>query len=173
MCNIILTQKIRPDADTLYSCAACRGRKARCVPRPPGDCERCETNGLTCVFEDIQEPWKSSSRFSRSSLSHDMPSRSQGQETPSSRAEAEVRVLGDFAGSPVESFYSNATTRSNPQTLDDVESIQQYKNGRVLPQDTPASSELEGAILLVEEAGRTRRYTFCHEIAHLEARCWN
>lgn len=141
------------------SCAACRGRKARCVPNTHGPCQRCSKSGLTCVFEET-EPWKSNSRLAGRGSSEHAPSnarREMGQEQHLSRSDAEVRVLGEFAGSPVESFYSNARTGSDPRSPDEVSANQTDQAKRLVTQETsPVSGELEGAILLVEEPGRTR-----------------
>lgn len=98
------------------------------------------------MFEEIEESRRSSFRSPRSvgSDSRGINIKSQ-EEGPLSRVEDEVRVLGEFAGSPVESFSSQVKGGGDASRT---------------PEDgVQTSGELEGAVLLVDEPGRTRKYS--------------
>ncbi|TVY44085.1 putative transcriptional regulatory protein [Lachnellula occidentalis] len=151
------------------ACAACRSRKARCVPRRQGSCQRCEATHQACVFEGFSETWKSDSRrshdrtLSASSQAPDENNEPWAAAWDPSRPQpdAGVRVIGRTVGlSPTESFCSpTRRSRCNSNNPDEENpAVAQYENPTPLLQEpNPASDELEGAILLVEDPGRTHQ----------------
>ena len=105
--------------------------------------------------------WSSSSRSTGRKLSQDMVWQANDQRDPAT-AEDEVRILGSFAASPADSDYPNVETVSSRKSDDNTSyAIQQYQSIKTSSQKKPASGELEGAVLLVEEPGRTRKYVHC------------
>jgi hypothetical protein len=96
-----------------------------------------------------------SSRGPLSASSSPAPSVSWGNSQESSQSNTgDGNLTGYVNASPVESLYLTRRKEDSPNNVDEVRSsVQQYQRVRV-PDSTP--DELEGAVLLVEDHGRTR-----------------
>jgi hypothetical protein len=144
-------------------CAVCRARKSRCIVRHSGACERCVEKGEECDLEVSRDP-QSPAISSTASVNGQHMNRSSPRsghkekyaDTPSSLQITQVRVLGRSAEgnlplttlSAAEAILETRPTGTNPDC-----------RARSSVEKSPIpSEESEGAILIVEDLGRTRKF---------------
>lgn len=126
-------------------CAVCRARKSRCIALHDGACQRCVEKGEECDLESSQA--SQSPAVSSTANIHDQQMsisspvsfhKEREAETPTSLQTSQVRVLG----CSVESTKPDCRVQTSRE-------------------HSPApSEESEGAILIVEDLGRTRKFSF-------------
>jgi hypothetical protein len=145
-----------------YRCAVCRARKSRCIALHAGACQRCVETGEECDLEALrasQSPAISSTASGNDQPMRKSPPRSAHQEleavTSSSLESTQVQVLSRSiesnvavtASGVVETVFETSPTGTQPESRVPKSSV---------PSEEPEGTE--GAILIVEDLGRTREF---------------
>ncbi|PVH70978.1 hypothetical protein DL98DRAFT_564041 [Cadophora sp. DSE1049] len=143
------------------ACAVCRARKSRCITLHTGACQRCVEKGEECDL-DASQPSLSPAISSTASINDQQMSRSppvsfrreNGAEAPTSLETSQVRVLGCSAESnrlPTALSTTGSVFETSPTGTKLDCTVRSSEEQSPAPSEEP-----EGAILVVEDLGRTQ-----------------